>query len=224
VPVPNGQTEITIHLLPSVARSLLWVQREHSGRTDCPENRRPPRCLEYSPMLEAPHVDWLHRYLLLSWPSSCTYPSPVPQRHHETGRAPRPPALPFLLETPQPTRQFTMREMSLAVLLCMLTLLLSGRHLSPGSGAHLQSHGRDEPGSGKVDRGTDGHSTPRLRCRPSRGRPPRAPQRRSPPACGGTCPAPAPGALHRTKRRGGTETVRDERHGSDRCDRRERMI
>jgi hypothetical protein len=51
-----------------------------------------------------------------------------------------------------------MREMSLAVLLCMLTLLLSGRHLSPGSGAHLQSHGRDEPGSGKVDRGTDGHA------------------------------------------------------------------
>ena len=68
-----------------------------------------------------------------------------------------------------------MREMSLAVLLCVLTLLFSGRHLSPGAGAHLQSHGRDEPGSGKVDRGTDGHSTPRLRCRPSRGRPPRAP-------------------------------------------------
>jgi len=53
-----------------------------------------------------------------------------------------------------------MREKSLAVLLCMLTLLLSGRHLSPGSGAHLQSHGRDEPGSGKVDRGTDGHAPP----------------------------------------------------------------
>ena len=53
-----------------------------------------------------------------------------------------------------------MREKSLAVLLCMLTLLLSGRHLSPGAGAHLQSHGRDEPGSGKVDRGTDGHAPP----------------------------------------------------------------
>jgi hypothetical protein len=153
-----------------------------------------------------------------------TYSEHTPKGHSRECRAPRPPALPLLLETPQPTRQFTMREMSLAVLLCMLTLLLSGRHLSPGSGAHLQSHGRDEPGSGKVDRGTDGHSTPRLRCRPSRGRPPRAPQRRSPPACGGTCPAPAPGALHRTKRRGGTETVRDERHGSDRCDRSERVI
>ena len=81
---------------------------------------------------------------------------------------------------------------------------------------------------------------PALPSRPSRGRPPRAPQRRSPatawaegpqlnaapspPACGGACPAPAPGALHRTKRRGGTETVRAERHGSDRCDRSERMI
>ena len=53
-----------------------------------------------------------------------------------------------------------MREKSLAVLLCMLTLLCSGRHLSPGSGAHLPSHGRDEPGSGKVDRGTDGHAPP----------------------------------------------------------------
>lgn len=108
-----------------------------------------------------------------------------------------PPALPLLLETPQPTRQFTMREKSLAVLLCLLTLLLSGRHLSPGSGAHLQSHGRDEPGSGKVDRGTDGHTPPALPSRPSRGRPPRAPQRRSPPACGGACPAPAQVALHR---------------------------
>jgi hypothetical protein len=65
---------------------------------------------------------------------------------------------------------------------------------------------------------------PALPSRPSRGRPPRAPQRRSPPACGGACPAPAPGALHRTKRRGGTETVRAERHGSDRYDRSERII
>ena len=98
-----------------------------------------------------------------------------------------------------------MREKSLAVLLCVLTLLLSGRHLSPGSGAHLQSHDRDEPGSGKVDRGTDGHAPPPCPA----ARPAAVPQ--GPPAA---LPsrlrrhllAPAPGALHRTKRRGGTET------------------
>src|SRR5207253_2184494 len=50
---------------------------------------------------------------------------------------------------------------ALAVLLGVLPVLLSCRQLRPGSGAHLQSHGRDEPGSGKVDRRTNGHA-PRL--------------------------------------------------------------
>ena len=110
-----------------------------------------------------------------------------------------PPACPFLLETPQPQRQFTMREMSLAVLLCVLPVRLSCRQLRPGSGAHLQSHGRDEPGSGKVDRGTDGHA-PRLAQPPVPRPSPQGPQRRSPPACGGACPAPAP--AHSTGRSG----------------------
>ena len=113
-----------------------------------------------------------------------------------------PPACPFLLETPQPQRQFTMREMSLAVLLCVLPVRLSCRQLRPGSGAHLPSHGRDEPGSGKVDRGTDGHA-PRLAQPPVPRPSPQDPQRRSPPACGGACPAPAP--AHSTGRIGEEE-------------------
>src|SRR5438552_12454278 len=42
--------------------------------------RRPPRStlFPYTTLfrsLEAPHSDWLHSYLLLSWPSLCRYPS-----------------------------------------------------------------------------------------------------------------------------------------------------
>ena len=147
----------------------------------------------------------------------------LPRGHARECRAHMPPACPFLLETPQPQRQFTMREMSLAVLLCVLPVLLSCRQLRPGSGAHLQSHGRDEPGSGKVDRGTDGHA-PRLAQPPVPRPSPQGPPAALPSRLRRRLSSPSPGALHRTKRRGGAETVRDERHGSDRCDRSERII
>jgi Co/Zn/Cd efflux system component len=48
VPVPNGQTEIVIPLLPSVARSLLWVHFQESiGRFFAVQDQNPAIRLAY---------------------------------------------------------------------------------------------------------------------------------------------------------------------------------